>query len=219
MDDNVGTAVYLAGHGSKTRPRLIDLQYQRILRYRRALLSRHNINREFPVIFIDLHLPGFGAGHVTLNEVPRFVALCREVGNHKFDTVFMDVDEVRQGLTPDYESAFIRELLEKAGAVVLNAFTDDKGAFNLELKERCGPKAREDDVTDGNDFVGFFPALASEIASAALRRELEASGNQQSPEGRTINARLDGLTRLRPYAGGSVPFIDDQLTADWQKSK
>jgi hypothetical protein len=219
MDTSTGTAIYLAGHGSKTRPRLIDLQYQRILRYRRALLSRHNINRTFPLPFIDLRLPGFGAGHVTLNEVPRFVELYRGVKDRKFDTVFIDVEEVRPGLTPDYESAFIRILLEEAGAVVLNAYTDDESAFKQELKERCGPNASEDDVTDSADFVGFFPALAGEIASATLTRELQDSGYSRSEEIRRINARIDALKRLRPYAGGGIPFVDDRLAADWRKLK
>ncbi len=34
MNLEVGTAMYLAGHGSKTKPRLIELQYQRIMRKR-----------------------------------------------------------------------------------------------------------------------------------------------------------------------------------------
>lgn len=217
MNETIGTAMYLAGHGSKTKPRLIDLQYQRILRYRRALLSRYEINRSFPVAFIDLRLPSFGAGHVTLNEVPRFVELMREVEDHRYDTVFMDVDEVRPGLTPDHESAFIRTLLEAAGATVLNAYTDDKGAFLQELKERFGPSARDDDVTDSSDFVGFFPSLAGDVTSVALRRELQVS--EQPPTIERINARIDALCNLRPYAGGGIPFIEDRLPLEWQKSK
>lgn len=214
MTETIGTAMYLAGHGSKTKPRLIDLQYQRILRYRRALLGRCDINRSFPVAFIDLRLPSFGAGHVTMNDVPRFVELHREVEKHRYDTVFMDIDEVRPGLTPDHESAFIRTLLEAAGATVLNAYSDDKGAFRQELRERFGRSATDDDVTDSSDFVGFFPSLAGEITAVALRRELQVSG-QPAIEG--INIRIDALQRLRPYAGGATPFIEDRLASEWQK--
>jgi hypothetical protein len=216
MDDSIGTAIYLAGHGSKTKPRLIELQYHRILRYRRALLSRYDdINRSVPAVFIDLHLPGYGAGHVTLNEVPRFVELWHAVEDRKYDFVFIDIDEVRQGLTPDHESAFVRTLLEEAGAQVLNAFCDDRGAFREELKARCGPKAQEDDVTDGSDFVGFFPSLAAEITATALRRELQDASAEHTLE--RINMRVEGLQRLRPYAGGTTPFIEDRLASEWQK--
>ena len=39
--------------------------------------------------------------------------------------VLVDLDETREGLTPDYESGFVRSLLENAGAKVFNAFSDD----------------------------------------------------------------------------------------------
>ena len=212
IDNTIGTAIYLAGHGSKTKPRLIDLQYQRVLRYRRALLRQDAINRAFPVVFIDIRLPAFGMGHVTLNDVPRFVDLHREVENRQYDTVFMDVDEIPPRPTPDFESAFIRSLLESAGAKVLNSFTDDGGAFRQELKERCGPNARDDDVTDSSDFVCFFPSLASEIISTALSRELQIPMPSQA-----IYDRIQGLKRLRPYSGGGIPFVEDRLHAEWRR--
>jgi hypothetical protein len=217
IENTIGTAIYLAGHGSKTKPRLIDLQYQRVLRYRRALLRQDaiNINRALPVVFIDIRLPAFGMGHVTLNDVPRFVELHREVENRRYDTVFMDVDEIPPRPTPDFESAFIRSLLESAGAKVLNAFTDDDGAFEQELKERCGPNARDDDVTDSSDFVCFFPSLASEIISTALGRELQIP--RQSEETHRIYERIEGLKRLRPYSGGGIPFVEDRLHAEWRR--
>jgi hypothetical protein len=217
VENTVGTAIYLAGHGSKTRPRLIDLQYQRVLRYHRALLRQDAINRAFPAVFIDIRLPAFGMGHVTLNDVPRFVDLHREVENRRYDTVFMDVDEIPPRPTPDFESAFIRSLLESAGAKVLNAFTDDGGAFRQELKERYGPNARDDDVTDSSDFVCFFPSLASEITSTVLSRELQISMSRQSDETHRIYDRIQGLKRLRPYSGGGIPFVEDRLHAEWRR--
>src|SRR5579863_4066425 len=54
-----GTAIYLAGHGSKIKPRLLELQYQRILRYRRAFLKRHKGSRAAPAIFVDFRLPSY----------------------------------------------------------------------------------------------------------------------------------------------------------------
>jgi hypothetical protein len=216
IENTNGTAMYLAGHGSKTKPRLIDLQYQRVLRYRRAVLRQDaiNINRAFPTVFIDIRLPAFGMGHVTLNDVPRFVDLHRDVQNLRYDTVFMDMDEVPPWLTPDFESAFIRSLLESAGAKVLNAFTDDNGAFEQELKERCGPNARDDDVTDSSDFVCFFPSLASEITSTAIGRELQML---QTDETHRIHDRIEGMKRLRPYSGGGIPFVEGRLHAEWDR--
>jgi hypothetical protein len=76
-------------------------------------------------------------------------------------------------ITPDYESAFIRSLLESSGARVLNAFSDDERAFQKALKRRCGQRAREYEVTDSSDVVCFFPSLSSEVVATAARRELQ----------------------------------------------
>jgi hypothetical protein len=80
---------------------------------------------------------------------------------------------MRAGLTPDYESAFIRSLLESSGARVLNAFSDDERAFQKALRRRCGERAREYEVTDSSDVVCFFPSLSSEVVATAARRELQ----------------------------------------------
>jgi hypothetical protein len=219
MDEKtVGTAIYLVGHGSKTKPRLIELQHQRILRYRRALLYRYDINRSAPTVFIDLHLPSFGMGQVDLMDVPEYMRLLQDVDNGRFGIVYIDIDEVKPGLTPDYESAFVRSMLEDSGAKVLNAFTDDRGVFVEELKDRCGQKAREYEITDSSDLVCFFPSLVGDATATALRRELEVPIDRQGSLER-IHYRIDSLKRLRPYSGGGIPFIEDRLSSDWNKTK
>jgi len=213
------TAMYLAGHGSKIKPRLLELQYQRILRYRRALLKRHSVGRAIPEVFIDLRLPAFGMGHVDLDEVPQFKRLHEEVQNHRYEIVYIDLHEVRPGLTPDYESAFVRFMLEAAGATVLNAFTDDLDVFAQELRERCGQRAKEHEVTDSSDIVNFFPSLASDVTAAALRKELQVPMDRHTQELQRVSDRIEGLKRLRPYSGGGIPFVEDRLSVRWQRSK
>ncbi len=214
-----GTAIYLAGHGSKIKPRLLELQYQRILRYRRAFLKKHKASRSAPVVFVDLRLPSYGMGQVNLDDVPQFKWLLDEVQNGRFGIVYIDLDEIRPGLTPDYESAFVRSGLENAGATVLNAFTDDMGVFVDELKDRCGPTARDYEITDASDVVNFFPSLASDVTAASLRTELQIPMDRITQEFQRIFDRIDGLKRLRRYSGGGVPFIEDRLSSEWQKRK
>jgi hypothetical protein len=220
MDNGaVGTAIYLAGHGSKIKPRLLELQYQRILRYRRAFLKEHKASRAAPALFVDLRLPSYGMGRVDLDDVPQFKRLLDEVHNRRFEIVYIDLDEVKAGLTPDYESRFVRSNLEAAGARVLNAFTDDLDIFAKELKDRCGPKAKDYEITDGSDFVNFFPSLASDITATALRTELQIPMDRLTQELQHIFNRIEGLKRLRPYSGGGVPFIEDRLSSEWQNLK
>src|SRR6266849_8706336 len=163
------TAMYLAGHGSFTRPRLIELQYRRITRYREALAGHFEKGHSVPSVFIDFRLPRFGMGQVNLDEVSGFKKLRNAVRRGQYKLVYIDLDDSNEGLTPDYESAFVRLLLEKAGAKVLNAFSDDEGAFKRALQDRCGAYARDYEVTDGSDIVCFFPSLASDVAATALR--------------------------------------------------
>jgi len=154
-------------------------------------------------------------GKVNLRDVPGFRKLRHAVLNHQHSLVYIDLDDSKEGLTPDYETAFVRALLEKAGAKVLNAFSDDEAAFKRDLKKRCGQHARDYEVTDSSDIVCFFPSLASEITATALRRELQALDDGQL---RRVKDRIEALKRLRPYAGGGHPFIEDRLSAEWQKS-
>jgi hypothetical protein len=208
-------AIYLAGHGSYSKPRLIELQYRRILRYREALAGRYEKGRSAPTVFIDFRLPRFGMGHVGLDAVPGFRKLCNAVRRHRHTIVYVDLDDSKEGLTPDYETAFVRALLEKAGAKVLNAFSDDEDAFKRDLKKRCGQHARDYEVTESSDIVCFFPSLASEITATALRRELQGIDDGQLLR---VKDRVEALKRLRPYAGGRHPFIEDRLSAEWSKS-
>ena len=208
------TAIYLAGHGSYSNPRLIELQHRRIIRYREALAGRYEKGHSVPSVFIDFRLPRFGMGQVNLGDVPGFRKLRNAVLNHRHSLVYIDLDDSREGLTPDYETAFVRELLEKAGAKILNAFNDDEGAFARALKNRCGPQARDYEVTDSSDIVCFFPSLVSDIVATALRRELEDLDDVKM---RRAMDRIEALKRLRPYSGGGHPFIEDRLSVEWQK--
>jgi hypothetical protein len=209
--------MYLAGHGSHVRPRLIELQYRRIERYRDALRDRLETTLSPRDIFADFRLPQYALGQVDTQDVPAFDRLLQAVQADQYAIVFIDLDETRIGFTPDYESAFVRELLGRAGAKVLNSFGDDGGVFQAALKARCGASAREYEVTESSDAVCFFPALASEITSAALRKELLDSAALEANFLRKVNLRIEALRTLRPYSGGGKPFVENRLSAEWSK--
>jgi hypothetical protein len=206
-------AIYLAGHGSYIRPRLIDLQYQRILRYRELLRDQVALSISDRHVFIDLRLPKFAMGEIYLQDVPAFERLLQKVKANEFQIVLVDLDEGSQGV----ESAFVREALESTGARVLNVFTDDGMVFDSALKARFGPLARDEDVTDSSDIVCFFPSLTSEVLSTALHRELEDSHVEESGNLRRVAQRIEWLRTHRPYTGGGRPFIEERLSLEWRK--
>ena len=51
---NEASAIYLVGHGSFQEPRLIELQYHRIMRY---IEARDDNTESSPDIFVDLGIP------------------------------------------------------------------------------------------------------------------------------------------------------------------
>jgi hypothetical protein len=206
-----GAAIYLVGHGSVSQPRLIELQHQRILRYRSALVGRYESARSAPRVFVDLALPRFAMGKIDLAEVPEFSRLRDGVQNGQFNVVYIDLEE-NSGFTPRYESEFVRSGLEDAGAKVLNAFYDDEKAFEQALKDRYGECARSHEITEDSDFVCFFPSFASEIAASVLRREI------RDGEFPRIVQRFEVLKKSKPYAGGRTPFVEEQLTLEWQRA-
>jgi hypothetical protein len=209
--------MYLAGHGSHVRPRLIELQFRRIERYRDALRTRLETVLVSSDIYADFRLPKFGMGMVDLGAVPAFERLLSAVKRGLYSLVFIDLDESGTGLTPDYECAFVRDLIEAAGAKVFNVFGDDEGVLHKAVKARCGPSARSYEVTEGSDIVCFFPSLVSEIVETALHRELEGSANLQPDGLRQVQARIKQLGTQRPYSGGGKPFVEARLSAEWQK--
>ena len=83
--------------------------------------------------------------------------------------VFVDLDETREGLTPDYESGFVRLLLENTGANVFNAFRDDGVVFNAAIpqevaKAQMGP-------------TSSFAAAAVNVSKIAQRRPAARLGD------------------------------------------
>lgn len=214
--DKTAAAIYIAGHGSLVRPRLIELQYCRIQRYRDALRQQLDTKVSKRDVFVDHQLPKFGMGRFEMEDVPAFARLRDLVAAGRYEIVFIDVDETGPGRTPDYESDFVRLLLTEAGARVFNAFADDGNVFQKALKDRFGPTAWADEVADGTDFVCFFPSLTSEIGEAILRSELSSPAATESSRSR-ISQRLNSLKTARPYNGGKKPFVEDDLRRAWQK--
>jgi hypothetical protein len=49
-------------------------------------------------------------GQVCLPEVPAFERLVQSAKSKEFEIVFVDLDDIWQRLTPDYEFAFVREV-------------------------------------------------------------------------------------------------------------
>jgi anti-sigma B factor antagonist len=200
MDEKtVGTAIYLVGHGSKTKPRLIELQHQRILRYRRALFRRYDIGRSTPTAFIDLHLPSFGMGKVDLMDVPQYTKLLQQVDEGRFGLVFIDVDE-NPGLTPDYESAFVRSMLVAARATAflrrlpMNMTTSTRQVSGVTIVDISGR------IVLGEE-GGALRELVCDLLSNGHNKILLNLGAVNYIDSSGLGHLVSALTRVRKQAG------------------
>jgi hypothetical protein len=206
------SAFYLISHGPYRQPRVIELQYFRILRYRRALESR--INREFQGgrAFVDLNYPRVEVLESIEHELPNLWRLLEAVRERRYEAVFMDL-RVDEDFRPR-RYAFIKELLERAGAEVFNAYYDDGGAIAGLLEKRYGPEGRHA-VPQGHedDFVAFFPALAGEVALEALKEEWydEPSSGSSWFES-SVARRLRNLREENPYNSSSLPLLSNHAS-------
>ena len=193
------SAIYLVGHGPFQEPRLIELQYRRIIRYMEAFEG--NSDRS-PDIFVDLNIHGRSSS--TPDQLPSLDALRKRMND--YNQIFIDVEDSRF----DNLSQFIRETLAD-GPEILNVFYDEEGVVDRKVKAIYGENARVDDITDGSDFTCFFPALASNILEAALRLEILADNPA------SISNRISSLRDLQPYRGGKTPFLEDRLRFEWKQ--
>jgi hypothetical protein len=211
-----GTAIYLVGHGPYREPRLIELQYQRILRYRRIVREKYETGYPEAAVFVDLNYPRTESRGYELTSFPAFVQLCRAVKQKQFGVVYLDL-EVGTSFAP-YAFSFVQSTLEECGAKVLNAFYDEDKALAEELRDKFGPDADTLYIDDGSDFVNFFPALAAEVTVTALRDEL-SERPARNAEVSAIEHRIHRLSESSPYSSSGMPFVEDRLREQWLRRR
>lgn len=204
------SAIYLVGHGPYRQPRLIELQYLRILRYRGLLHDDGNAD-----LFIDLNFPR-SSDPLKRRELPEFARLHEAVKATQYSAVYVDL-EIGSGFKP-YEFMFVPQLLEAEGAKVFNAFYDDGDVLEAALKQRYGDHAHADEVDDASDFINFFPACAGIVVERSLR-ELENQENRSNPMLEQINRHVANLKKDNPYSRGNVPFVERALEHEWYRRR
>ena len=194
MTDNAkenASAIYLVGHGSFQEPRLIELQYRRIIRYMEALDGKSGGS---PDIFMDLN--------IRRSDELRNLSELRQRMND-YTRIFIDIQDSRF----DSVLQVVCDALAD-GPKILNA-SDDGGVLDRKVTETYGENAHAGDITDGSDFTCFFPTLASNVLEAALRQETTPS----------ILKCIESLRALQPYRGGKKPVIDDGLILEWKRRR
>jgi hypothetical protein len=211
-------AIYLVGHGPLKEPRPIELQHQRVLRYMTLVRESNNWDWQDVSMFVDLNYPRSADPVRNQSSFPQFEALVEAVKAGQYEVVYLDLQVTRfTNPLPDY--GFMPMRLKQMGATVLNAHYDDGDVLQRTLLDRYGESAKVQQIDDGSDMVAFFPGLANQVASAALRSELFNPADPTSEDYRRVWDRLSKLRAKKPHLRGSEPFIDDRLEAEWQRAQ
>jgi hypothetical protein len=209
-ENEAGVEAYLVGHGTYRSPRLIELQWMRIRRYRDLLGKKCETRWKELESFVDINFPR--ADRINEQTFPSYYRLLRAVDDGQVKLVYIDI----QMETGPSQSTYywVRESLQSSGARVVNAFYDEDKVLEQSLAQSYKGQANPNEIDDASDFVAFFPALSSEVSRAALRNVLHARSCEKTSSDALWN-RLGSLRDGSPYAAGRVPFIQEELEWEW----
>ncbi|VBB08641.1 Hypothetical protein LUCI_3919 [Lucifera butyrica] len=199
-------ALYLFGHGPYREPRIIEMQYLRILRYCEALENKLEKKVDIKGIYIDINFPRTE----NKEKLPNLQILLDDVKTQKIDTVIVDIcngDSFQQN-----KYASIICAMERVGAKVYNCYYDDENVLLAQLIKHYGENVHSYMLpNDREEFVELFPALASEITYEVLEDRLSRiSAGNNDPFINYVYRKINSLRNENPYNRSSLPWLSDK---------
>jgi hypothetical protein len=193
------SAIYLVGDGPYREPRLIELQYLRVLRYANALGEK--LKKRFGPfeLFVDLAFPRA----MDAEDVPSLMRLVGAIENGAIGTVFLDL-QIGRPYSP-YENQPVVNTLRKTNVRIYNAYHDDEDAISDKVRGLFRGKVPYfHGTSDAEDIVTLFPGLAASVA-----REAICLGDRcgQTISAESISSELHNLGTENPYNASSLPLL------------
>lgn len=191
MNDERSAAIYLIGQGTYYRPRLIEVQYYRIVRHLSLIAEK----KQFRVLktYVDPNARYGGSGSPGFDDLPNLWELCEAIKRGEYRTVFVDLE---LGIASRGMDSIDRAI-EDAGANVVNVNLDTK-TVDEAYAERVIPGGHHL-PSHASDFIAFFPHLAADIG----RILIDEFGRDDH---KTIKDRLELLRQLHPIRGESYDY-------------
>jgi hypothetical protein len=88
-ENEAGVAAYLVGHGTYRSPRLIELQWMRIRRYREMLGKKYETRWKELEAFVDVNFPR--ADRINEQTFPAYHKLLKAVDDGQVKLVYIDI--------------------------------------------------------------------------------------------------------------------------------
>jgi hypothetical protein len=204
-------AVYLVGHGPYREPRLLELQYLRIQRYRVALANKLNKNIAIKDVYIDINSPR----DTTADNLRNLMVLIDKINHNLYDMVLIDIED---SINQVHLISPVINTLEHTGVKVYNCYYDDEDALKNEFVRDYGEgAARVANTSDDEDIITLFPALVGSIIFRAFERELDSLNNCYEGDFNQVYRKARRLSTTNPYGRGSFPRLSVRQTRDLRK--
>ncbi len=208
-------ALYLFGHGPYREPRIIEMQYLRILRYCEALEEKLRIKIDIKEIYVDINFPRTE----DLEKLINLQALLNDIKKQKIDTVIIDICEGDSFYQNKYTP--IIWAMRRVGAKVFNCYYDNEDALLAKLIKYYGVNVHSYMLPDdGDEFVELFPALAAEVTYKVLEDRLSrASANNDDPFINYVFQKVDTLKNKNPYSRSRLPWLSGKKLSELYQLK
>ncbi len=185
MSDERSSVIYLVGQGTYFRPRLLEVQYYRIVRHLQLVSEDEQKRFHVKSKYIGIHARHASSDFPCYSELPQLVVLCEAIKRGEYRTVFIDLD-LHGGMEA------IERALKEAGADVVNVSLDST-AVREAYSRRVLPGGDRLPY-DASDFIAFFPHLTADIVKLLMKKF-------GRPDHNTIEDRLELLRGDRPIRG------------------
>lgn len=197
------TVIYLISHGLYSKPRLIDIQYQRIMRFHSLV---NETSRYRNIRYTDLlHPPDIDMGvniynKLTQHDVPAFMHMLRRYEQGEYKSVILDINTNVATNSSTGESIILT--LKERKIPHINVFYEDRFLMEkLDMHENLGWL-----LNDNGDFITFFPKLAADIINHADSIMFE--GHQSRQWGSLTAQHISNALRdENPYMRGQIPTL------------
>lgn len=208
-------ALYLFGHGPYRKPRIIEMQYLRAIRYSNALEKKLEKKIDIKGTYIDINFRRKN----DLGRLSNLQVLLKRIKKREIDTVIVDIC-CGDSYSPDKYTPIIWAM-EKAGAEVYNCYYDDEDAMLSLLIESYGEGVYSYMIPDDHEeFIELFPALASKICYEVLENGLSGiPANNTDPFVNYVYRRIDSLRNKNPYSRSSLPWLSCKKISSLSKLK
>lgn len=195
---NVG--LYIVGHGPYRKPRFIEMQYLRLIRYLNELNSLENDYFDLKEKYIDINFPrkdGF------ISDFPALEKLLADIKKDKIQLVLIDIEV---GEFNKYSP--IINTIENTNVELYNCYYDDRNIMKNKLENMYGDIVSNQPLpNDDEEFLALFPAFTARIFSRILLDEHIDFTEK-------IYRIINHLKNKNPYIRDALPWLTNRKQRD-----